>query len=204
MSKLNKIFNKNKNYLDFFKGYTQYLSEVLKNIDRKQIVAFEKKIFALRNSNSNIFVFGNGGAASTSITISNDLGFDILKKTGKKPFKFICLNENQSVITAIGNDVGYENIFLNQLKIHFRPNKDAILILSVSGNSKNLIEAAKWVKKKKGTILSVVGFDGGKIKKMSDISIHVKTNKSEYGIVEDIQLIINHTLAHWYQNKLSK
>ena len=204
MSKLNKIFNKNINYLDFFKGYTQYLSEVLKNIDRKQIVAFEKKIFALRNSNSNIFVFGNGGAASTSITISNDLGFDILKKTGKKPFKFICLNENQSVITAIGNDVGYENIFLNQLKIHFRPNKDAILILSASGNSKNLVEAAKWVKKKKGTILSVVGFDGGKIKKMSDISIHVKTNKSEYGIVEDIQLIINHTLAHWYQNKLSK
>ena len=64
------------------------------------------------------------------------------------------------------NDVGYENIFLNQLKIHFRPNKDAILILSASGNSKNLIEAAKWVKKKKGTILSVVGFDGGKIKNL--------------------------------------
>ena len=69
------------------------------------------------------------------------------KKQKKKPFKFICLNENQSILTAIGNDIGYEKIFLNQLKIHFRPKKDAILILSASGNSKNLIEAATWVKK---------------------------------------------------------
>ena len=106
------------------------------------------------------------------------------------------------MLTAIGNDVGYEKIFLNQLKIHFRPKKDAILILSASGNSKNLIEAAKWVKKNKGTILSIVGFDGGKIKKISDSFIHIKTKKMEYGPVEDIQLIINHTLAHWYQNKL--
>ena len=204
MTRLKKIFNKNTNFFDYYKGYTKYLTEVLRNIDKKEIIAFEKKLYRLRSSGCNIFVFGNGGAASTAITISNDLGFDILKKTHTKPFKFVCLNENQSVLTAIGNDVGFENIFLNQLKIHFRPHKDAILILSASGNSKNLVQAAKWVKKNSGTILSVVGFDGGKIKKISDNSIHIKTNKSEYGIVEDIQLIINHSLAHWYQNKFSK
>ena len=204
MTKLKKMFHKNQNFFEYYKDYTHYLSQVLKSLDKKEITDFEKKLYSLRNSDSNIFVFGNGGAASTAITISNDLGFDILKKTKKKPFKFVCLNENQSVLTAIGNDVGFENIFLNQLKIHFRPKKDAILILSASGNSKNLVEAAKWVKKNKGTILSIIGFDGGKIKKISDFAIHIKTNKSEYGIVEDIQLIINHTLAHWYQNKLLK
>lgn len=201
MSYLNKIYKNKVNYFEYFQKYADYLNKVLKKIDKKQLTNFEKKLQSLRRQNSNIFVFGNGGAASTAISMSNDLGFDILKKTKKKPFKFICLNENQSVLTAIGNDVGFNKIFLNQLKIHFRPKKDAILILSASGNSKNLIEAAKWVKKNKGTILSIVGFDGGKIKNMSDSYVHIKTNNMEYGPVEDIQLIINHTLAHWYQNK---
>ena len=75
--------------------------------------------------------------------------------------------------------MGFENIFLNQLKIHFRPHKDAILILSASGNSKNLVQAAKWVKRNGGTILSVVGFDGGKIKKFLTIQFILKqTNLS--------------------------
>lgn len=199
---LKKIYTKKINFTNYFQNYSDYLYKVLKKIDQKEITNFEKMLFKLRKNNANIFVFGNGGAASTAITMSNDLGFDILKKTKKKPFKFICLNENQSVLTAIANDVGYEKIFLNQLKIHFKPKKDAALILSASGNSKNLIEAAKWVKKNKGTILSIVGFNGGKLKKISDICIHIKTNQNEYGPVEDIQLIINHILAHWYQNKL--
>lgn len=201
MNYLKKIYKNKINYFEYFQQYADYLNKILKKIDKKQLMNFEKKLLSLRKKNSNIFVFGNGGAASTAITMSNDLGFDILKKTKKKPFKFVCLNENQSVLTAIGNDVGYEKIFLNQLRIHFRPKIDAILILSASGNSKNLVEAAKWVKKNKGTILSIVGFDGGKIMKISDTCIHIKTNKMEYGPVEDIQLIINHTLAHWYQNK---
>ena len=62
-----------------------------------------------------------GGSASTATTISNDLGFDILKKTkAKNTFKFLCLNDNTSVLTAIANDVGYENVFLNQIKIHYK------------------------------------------------------------------------------------
>ena len=175
MSYLNKIYKDKINYFGYFQKYADYLNKVLKKLDKKQLINFEKKLQNLRKLNSNIFVFGNGGAASTAITMSNDLGFDIYKKTKKKPFKFVCLNENQSVLNAIGNDVGYEKIFLNQLKIHFRPKKDAILILSASGNSKNLVEAAKWVKKNKGTILSIVGLAGGKIKKISDSYIHIKT-----------------------------
>ena len=84
--------------------------------------------------------------------MANDIGFDILKKTGtKKAFKLLSLTDNNAVITAIANDVGYENIFLNQLKIHFKKD-DSVLIISASGNSKNLIDAAKWTKKNKGKI----------------------------------------------------
>ena len=134
--------------------------------------------------------------------MSNDLGFDVMKKSKtKNTFKIVCLNDNPSVITAIANDTGYENIFLNQLKIHFKKN-DKILILSASGNSKNLVKAAKWVKRKKGKVISILGFDGGLIKKLSNVCIHIKSEKGDYGPVEDIQLIINHILAHWFQIKL--
>ena len=110
----------------------------------------------------------------------------------------MCLNDVCSVLTAIANDVGYENVFLNQIKIHYKKG-DIALILSASGNSENLVRAAKWLKKKGGKILSIVGFDGGKIKRLSDICVHIKCDKVEYGPVEDIHLIINHIFAHWFQ-----
>ena len=80
---------------------------------------------------------------------------------------------------------------------------DKLLILSASGNSKNLIKAAKWVKQRSGKVLSLLGFNGGKLKNISNCCVHIKTEKGDYGPVEDIQLIINHVLAHWYQEKIN-
>lgn len=192
-----------KSIIQFSESYFSKINKIFNQLDLTQIKRFEQELLQLKKANSTLFVFGNGGGAATAMTMSNDLGFDIMKKTKvKKTFKIISLNDNSSVLTAIGNDVGYENIFLNQLKIHFKK-KDKILILSASGNSENLVKAAKWVKIKKGKILSIVGFDGGKIKRLSDTCIHIKTLKGEYGPVEDLQLIINHIFAHWFQIKFN-
>ena len=87
------------------------------NIDKKSIHKLEKEFLEIREKNSTLYVFGNGGGAATAMTMANDLGFDVLKKTKKKTFKIISLNDNSSVITAIANDTSYNNIFLNQLKI---------------------------------------------------------------------------------------
>ena len=202
MDNVKKLSEKAKNIKIFSKNYFKRLNNIFDNLDYQQIENFEKIFNERRISGNTIFVFGNGGSASTATTIANDLGFDILKKTKtKSPFKFFCLNDNTSVLTAIANDVGYENIFLNQLKIHYKKG-DIALILSASGNSENLVKASKWLKKKGGRILSIVGFDGGKIKKLSNNCIHIKSDKVEYGPVEDIHLIINHIFAHWFQNKL--
>ena len=190
-----------KNISEFTKRYFSRLNKIFLNLDISSIKKFEDEFLKLKKTNSTLYVFGNGGAAATAMTMSNDLGFDIKKKTNiSNTFKIVSLNDNSSVMTAIANDVGYENIFLNQIKIHFKKN-DKILILSASGNSENLIKAAKWVKSKKGKVLSIVGFDGGKIKKLSSSCIHIKTEKGEYGPVEDMQLIINHIFAHWFQIK---
>lgn len=134
--------------------------------------------------------------------MANDIGFDIIKKCGTdKPFRVLALTDNSSVITAIANDAGYENVFLNQLKIHYRRG-DKLLAISASGNSPNVVAAAEWVKQQGGSVISFVGFTGGKLKALSNVVVHVKSESGEYGPVEDAHLVLNHILAHWFQCKL--
>lgn len=199
---ISNIASKEKKISNFAEKYFARLSQIFKGIDLNKLNKFEKVLLKARSNQNTIFVFGNGGSAATASTMANDLGFDILKKTlTKKPFKFFALTDNTPVITAISNDVGYENVMLSQLKIHFKKNDIAIFI-SASGNSKNLLKAAKWIKQNNGKVLSFLGFDGGKLRKISDIYILVKSEKGEYGPVEDCHLIINHILAHWFQSKI--
>ena len=200
MKTLKHHFKESKNFKIFAKKYIDYLSNSLKDLDLDSLDEIRKELEIVKRKKKTIFVFGNGGAAATAITIANDLGFDIMKKSkSKKTFNIVCLNENQSVITAIANDTGYENIFLNQLKIKFKKG-DVAIILSVSGNSNNLIKAAKWLKGK-GKVFALLGFDGGKLLNYCNNHILIKSLKSDYGPVEDIQLVINHIFAHWFQNK---
>jgi len=200
MKTLKHHFKESKNFKIFAKKYIDYLSNSLKDLDLDSLDEIRKELEITKRKNKTIFVFGNGGAAATAITIANDLGFDIMKKSkSKKTFNIVCLNENQSVITAIANDTGYENIFLNQLKIKFNKG-DVAIILSVSGNSNNLIKAAKWLKGK-GKVFALLGFDGGKLLNYCNKHILIKSLKSDYGPVEDIQLVVNHIFAHWFQNK---
>jgi len=200
MKTLKHHFKESKNFKIFAKKYIDYLSNSLKDLDLDSLDEIRKELEIVKKKKKTIFVFGNGGAAATAITIANDLGFDIMKKSkSKKTFNIVCLNENQSVITAIANDTGYENIFLNQLKIKFKKG-DVAIILSVSGNSNNLIKAAKWLKGK-GKVFALLGFDGGKLLNYCNKHILIKSLKSDYGPVEDIQLVVNHIFAHWFQNK---
>lgn len=202
MNNIEKAFNKVDSIGQFSKKYFTYLYETLKRIDEVEIDNLGKVLDSARLNEKTIFVAGNGGSAATAATMANDLGFDIIKKTGVlKPFRMFSLVDNSSVITAISNDVGYEGIFVNQLKIHYK-SKDILIVISASGNSPNVLKAVEWVKSKGGTIIGFLGFDGGKLKDLCDVSIHVKTESGEYGPVEDAHLITNHILAHWFQNKL--
>lgn len=203
-SQINYFYNNSSSPADFARKYFDYLNKVLNKIDDKSLNKLFKEFEDARSKGKTIFVLGNGGSSTTATTMANDIGFDIIKKTGiDKPFKIHALTDNNAVITAISNDIGYEEVFLNQLKIHYRKG-DKILLISASGNSENLILAAKWVKKQKGKIISFLGFDGGKLKKISDLNIHIDTNNGEYGPVEDCHLIINHVMAHWFQMYLKK
>lgn len=195
---LKMILNKQKNIKIFTKNYFQNLINVINDINIHKIEILSKNLELRRKINKKIFVIGNGGSAVNASAMANDLGFDILKKTKKKPFKIVSLTDNNAINSAISNDIGFENLFISQIQSQYKKG-DMLLVLSVSGNSKNLIKASQWFKKNKGYVFGILGFDGGKIKKICNDYLVVKSKKGEYGPVEDLQLIINHILAHWYQ-----
>lgn len=202
MNNLENAFAEVSTIGQYSRKYFSYLGKVLESIDENEINKLGETFEKAREMGNTIFVAGNGGSSTTATTMANDIGFDILKKTGTdKPFRVLSLADNNSVITAIANDVGYENAFINQLKIHYRLG-DSIILISASGNSPNILKAAEWVKSKGGTIIGFLGFTGGKLIDFCDVKIHVKSEAGEYGPVEDAHLIMNHILAHWFQNKL--
>ena len=202
MENINTVYNSSERFSEFSKKYFNYLSEIQKNIDLNELDKFAEEFLHAREEGNTIFIAGNGGSAATATTMANDIGFDIIKKTGTdKPFRVFALTDNSSVITAISNDVGYENIFINQLKIHYRKG-DKFVVISASGNSENVVIAAEWVKSQGGKVLGMLGFDGGALRGMCDLSILVPSISGDYGPVEDMHLTINHLLAHWFQNKL--
>lgn len=204
MNNVERDLQESKNMSEFASKYFIYLKNILDSLDQTSLNELSEEFESARDKGSTIFVAGNGGSATTASTMANDLGFDVIKKTvNDKPFKVFALTDNTSVITAISNDVGYKYIFVNQLKIHYRKG-DKLLVISASGNSENVIRAAKWVKSQEGRIIGFLGFEGGKLKDLCDVLIHVKTESGEYGPVEDVHLIMNHILAHWFQFKLKK
>ena len=187
---------------EFARGYFSYLKSVLDAVSPESIEALVAEFEAVRQRGATMFVAGNGGSATTATSMANDLGFDVIKKSGtKKPFRLLALTDSNAVLTAIANDIGYEHAFTSQLGIHWREG-DALLLISASGNSPNLLEAAKWVRDHGGRVTSLLGFDGGKLRGMSDIVVHVPTMKGEYGPVEDAHLVLNHVVAHWFQVRL--
>jgi D-sedoheptulose 7-phosphate isomerase len=202
MNNLDKIYQENGlDEVGFSKRYTEYLITVLQQLDHTSIAACMKELEKARQGNNTIFVIGNGGSASTASHIGNDFGLAVLKKSNKpvnKSYRALALTDNISVISAIGNDSTFNNIFLDQIKVHFRQG-DKLIAISASGNSPNLVEAAEWFKAQGGTVIGWLGFDGGKLKSMCDIAIVAETPKGEYAPVEDVHLIVNHIIVTWMQ-----
>lgn len=180
----------------FSQKYLKRLVEITQSIDFNQIEIFFKICEKARLNNKRIFFVGNGGSSSTASHFASDfLGANIKKKI-KPPYQTISLTDNNSVITAFGNDFGYEHVFKNQL-ISLFAEGDILVVISASGNSPNLVEAVNWVNENDGVSVGIVGFDGGQLLQLCQHSLHCWSNIGEYGPVEDIHLIIDHIINNY-------
>jgi D-sedoheptulose 7-phosphate isomerase len=182
---------------DYAKSYFGYLSEIFSKIDTNQIAQFIETILDARERGARVFFIGNGGSAATASHFANDLSVGTRSKG--KPFKVISLSDNAAVMTAIGNDYGYEFIFQKQLQALMEPG-DVVVAISASGNSPNLVTAFEYANQMKATTVALTGFDGGKLKQMATYAVHVPSNKGEYGPVEDLHMIFDHVVYTYISN----
>jgi len=207
MNNIERLCVKMSGFEAFAKGYVEYVSKILINqLDMTAIKMFVEELESARKDQNTVFFIGNGGSAATASHMANDIGVDVLKKGEiDRPFRCMALTDNVPVMTAIGNDDGYENIFVNQLRIHYRQG-DKLVVISASGNSSNVVLAAEWVSRRGGKVIGILGFDGGKLKDLCDIVINVPTPKGEYGPVEDVHMVIDHMISNWliYKMKAEK
>ena len=175
---------KTKNLLS--EQYSSRLIKVLKVDKDKEITLLYNKIFEVWKKNKTVYVCGNGGSAGNANHIANDLIFAAGKKN-KKGIKVESLASNPAIITCLANDIGYENIFSEQIKVK-GISGDLLIVLSGSGNSKNVINAIKEAKKNKLDTFAILGFDGGKCKKILKDYVHY--NVYDMQISEDMQMIV--------------
>ena len=140
-----------------------------------------------------VYVCGNGGSAS----IANHLICDHLKgvqtDTNTRP-RVMSLSSNIEILTAIANDVSYEDVFTFQLST-MADAGDVLITISSSGDSENIVRAAQWAKSNKCLVIAMTGFDGGRSSKLAHINLHVESDN--YGVIEDTHQSLMHILAQF-------
>ena len=179
-----------------------YISKLINclNINKqKQITKLHALILSAWKRNKKIFICGNGGSAANANHIANDLLIAATKKS-KKKLNIESLASNSAVMTCLANDIGYDKIFSEQIKSKGSKG-DLLIVLSGSGNSKNIISAIKEAHKLKMNTFGILGFNGGKCKKILNNFINYKINDMQ--ISEDLQMIIMNICVKSLMKKIS-
>ena len=176
---------------DEVRKYRRRLLEAIGKIDEEEIVALASELLDARRRGASVFLMGNGGSASTVNHYAVDwmLGTEI----EDPPLKVLSLAESTASISATGNDLSFDSVFSRQLE-RLAQAGDLVVLVSASGNSRNLIEAVISARKKQLRTLAVTGFDGGSLRELVDVSIHTPTEIGDYGVAEDLHLSVGHVV----------
>jgi D-sedoheptulose 7-phosphate isomerase len=178
--------------IDFARAYLTYLQSVLQRIDTTEVGRFIETLLKARERGSTVFFIGNGGSAATASHFANDLA--IGTNAYDKPFRALSLTDNVPLITAIGNDFGYDEIFVRQLRV-LGKRGDVLVGISASGNSPNLLKAFDYANTAGIATVAITAFDGGKMKGLASQGIHVATGPKEYGPAEDAHMVLDHLIG---------
>jgi D-sedoheptulose 7-phosphate isomerase len=171
-----------------------YFAIVQELLDQTPFEAVDSVVDALVTANragQTVFICGNGGSAATA----THFGCDLAKRpivSGQPRFRVIALTDNNALMTALGNDIGYEAIFSEQLIPLVRAG-DVVIGISGSGNSPNVLNAMKVASEAGAVTVGFCGYDGGKLKGMVDIPVHVPSHTM--AMVEDVHLMLEHAIC---------
>lgn len=183
------------------KAYSEKLSRALNLSAMNEIATLGEALREAWRLGHSIFLCGNGGSAANAVHIANDFlyGAGIANGGG---LKVEALSANAAIITSLANDIGYEQIYAEQLKVKANPG-DVLIVLSGSGNSPNVVKALEIGNAKGMKTFAVLGYSGGRCKETAQHSIHFEINDMQ--ISEDLQLVVGHICMQWlYANPINE
>jgi phosphoheptose isomerase len=178
-------------------GYTDaYFEQYAKasaSVDRIKLAQASDILLVAYSASKTLYVCGNGGSASISNHLACDHGKLLATDTDLLP-RVHSLATNIEVITAIANDISYDEIFIHQLKLVADPG-DVVMTVSSSGDSENVVRTAEWAREFGLDVISMTGFSGGRTAKAATVNLHVEADN--YGIIEDVHQSLMHLLGQF-------
>lgn len=188
----------NQNFSNGLKHYFKGLCETFSLVDTDQLAQVVEVFYQAYLGDKQFFTMGNGGHANTAAHMINDIAKHTTSSDDKdeviiaKRFRTMCLNDSVSFLTGLGNDLGFDHVFSEQLK-NWCNEGDVVIGVSGSGNSANILLAFEVAKERRATTICLSGKGGGKSKDVADICIVVPSAKMVQ--IEDVHLAMNHAIA---------
>jgi phosphoheptose isomerase len=177
----------------FCDAYFEETARAAGTIDWVEVERASALLAEAYQTGRNVFSCGNGGSAA----VANHLQCDHLKgvRTGTDLTpRVVSLSSNIELITAISNDIGYEDVFSYQLQSQSQPG-DVLIAISSSGRSPNIVRALSWAREHCLRTIALTGFTGGTARAVAEVAIHVDC--TNYGIVEDLHQAAMHAMAQY-------
>ncbi len=188
---------------EYCQQYFQRLHQVIAALEVEKINRVVAVLREAYDHDRQVFLFGNGGSASTAAHFACDLGKGTVRRlddAGERRFRVIALTDNVATLTAYANDRAFEDIFYQQLRNLVRPG-DVVIGISASGNSANVVKAMRYAKTCGATTIGFLGFHtGGQLQAIVDHDLTVQDD--HYGRVEDVHLILQHVITTYLRERL--
>lgn len=181
---------------DYVTGYISRLEKTMRSVDPKQVARVGELLTAARTEGKQVFLCGNGGSAALASHLAVDLGKGCSRNRDKR-FRVIAFTDNMPWVTALGNDISYDDVFVEQLK-NYAEKGDLFIAISGSGNSKNVLKAIQYAREAGCRTVGISGFAGGKVKDMVEHHVHIKAE--HMGLIEDGCHIIGHMLVYGFMD----
>jgi D-sedoheptulose 7-phosphate isomerase len=186
----------------FARSYIRSLKSALDAIDQARLSAIVDVLWQCYQNDRQIFFIGNGGSAASASHLATDLVKGALGHRGDapaRPVRASSLTDNLALVSAWANDVGYDDVFVGQLRPHLRPS-DVIIAISASGNSPNILRAVRFAREAGATTIALSGIGGGALAEAADLSLVVDSN--HYGVVEDVHMQIGHIICYYFRQRI--
>jgi D-sedoheptulose 7-phosphate isomerase len=188
----------------FIRDYIGSFTSALNSLDLETITQIVETLWDAYQNDQQIFFCGNGGSAASASHIVTDLTKGALGHRGDglaRPVRAFSLTDNLALVTAWANDVGYDSVFLGQLRPYLREG-DVVVAISASGNSENVVRAVRYAREAGATTIALTGFGGGRLAKLADLSIVIDSN--HYGVIEDLHLQIGHLICYFFRQLIEE